>query len=88
MIKTIYNVDGSVAVVIPQLIAENLHMSGGTQVEITEHDGKIVIEPVTDGFDTLDALVSGITQENRHEEISYGCPVGKESPAAPTDAPY
>ncbi|MCG6552074.1 MAG: AbrB/MazE/SpoVT family DNA-binding domain-containing protein [Candidatus Magnetominusculus sp. LBB02] len=74
MIKTI-NWGGSVAVIIPQAIAKNLYMSSGTQVEIKELEGKIVIEPVKE---TLDKLVNGVTEENRHEEFSFGHPVGKE----------
>ncbi|MEO5360835.1 MAG: AbrB/MazE/SpoVT family DNA-binding domain-containing protein [Nitrospirota bacterium] len=78
MVKTIYNLGRSVAVVIPQMIAQNLNMSSGTQVEITEHEGAIIVRPVKNGFKTLDELINDITIENRHDEMDYGRPVGRE----------
>ena len=45
-----------------------------------EEKGRIIVEPIrTLDFD-LAALVAGITDENRHEEIDFGRPVGKEVP--------
>ncbi|MBF0318592.1 MAG: AbrB/MazE/SpoVT family DNA-binding domain-containing protein [Nitrospirae bacterium] len=78
MFTTIKKMGSSVAVVIPAIIAKGLNISGGTQIEITEHDGKIIIEPMKNASNTLEDLVGGITQENRHEVASYGCTAGNE----------
>jgi antitoxin MazE len=43
-------------------------------VQEREERGRIVSEPTFD----LDTLSAGITDENRHDEADFGCPVGKE----------
>ena len=45
--------------------------------DIREENGKIVIEPVKSRY-CLDQLLSAITDDNLHQEISSGEPVGKE----------
>lgn len=47
-------------------------------VEVREEDGRIVIERVTPEAMTLAWLIEGITPENRHEEVDFGPPVGRE----------
>lgn len=47
-------------------------------VEVREEDGRIVIERVRKQEVTLEWLIAGITPENRHEEIDFGPPVGRE----------
>ncbi|QGL24428.1 PbsX family transcriptional regulator [Neisseria brasiliensis] len=44
---------------------------------IREENGKIVIEPVKSRY-CLDQLLSAIIDDNLHQEISSGEPVGKE----------
>lgn len=47
-------------------------------VEVREKDGRIVIERVEPKIMTLNWLLEGITPENRHEEVDFGPPVGRE----------
>jgi antitoxin MazE len=47
-------------------------------VEVREESGKIIIEPVRAKELDLAGLIAAITPENRHEEVSFGPPVGKE----------
>ena len=42
-------------------------------------DGRIIIQPREKVEYDLEALVSGITAANAHEEASFGPPVGKEA---------
>ena len=47
-------------------------------VDVREADDRIIVEPIrTREYDLL-ALVAGMTDENRHEEIDFGRPAGKE----------
>ena len=68
----------SASVRIPAAVLEAAQVSLDQQVDIREEQGRIVIEPLrTPTFD-IEALVAGITDENRHEEIDFGAPVGNE----------
>ena len=44
-------------------------------MNIPEEQGKVVVEPMA--FD-IDTLVAGITDQNQHEVIEMGLPVGRE----------
>jgi len=48
------------------------------KVELLVSDGRIIIQPPEKVEYDLEALVSGITAANAHEEASFGPPVGKE----------
>lgn len=65
----------SAAVRLPANIIEASCLQLNQLVEIQEEDGRITITPAL----TLEALVSGITDNNRHGEIDFGQPVGGES---------
>lgn len=47
-------------------------------VEVREEEGRIVIERAKPNAVTLEWLLEGITPENRHEEVDFGPPVGRE----------
>jgi antitoxin component of MazEF toxin-antitoxin module len=49
-------------------------MAPGQVVEVRVEDGRIVITPVPPPLYDLDALLSGVTEENRHGEIGFGPP--------------
>lgn len=68
----------SAAIRIPASIMEAAHVRLDQQVDVREERGRIVIEPVRAPASNLDALISGITDENRHAEIDFGRQVGKE----------
>lgn len=49
----------------------------GDQVDVTERGDEIVISSGRSKL-TLEQLVAGITEENRHDETDWGPPVGNE----------
>jgi len=67
----------SLAVRIPQNLADQAGMAIGTPVEVKASDGKLVIVPKVPEYDIRD-LVKRITKDNQHELIDWGPPVGKE----------
>jgi len=68
----------SLAIRIPKAFADEAHLSEKTNIEISVVDGKLVIAPIATPRYTLEELVAGITDENRHEEFWTGPDVGKE----------
>ena len=69
----------SASVRIPAAIMEAAHLKLDDVVDVSEENGRIVIELVREKEYDLELLIAGITPENRHEEISFGPPVGKEA---------
>jgi len=48
-------------------------------VDLSLVDGKVVIVPVSEPSPTLEELVAGITEENRHAEVDTGPAIGNEA---------
>lgn len=71
----------SLAVRIPAAYAKAIGASAGGSADLSVEDGRLVLKPVPEvaAFD-LQALVAQITDENRHDEIETGPPVGAEFP--------
>jgi antitoxin MazE len=68
----------SASVRIPAAVMAAARLRLDQEVEVREEQGRIVIDPVRPAEYTLAALIAGITDENRHDEIDFGSPVGKE----------
>lgn len=68
----------SASVRIPAGIMEAAHLSLDQAVDIREEAGRIIIEPMKKPKVDINALIDSITDENRHEEIGWGQPVGRE----------
>lgn len=68
----------SIGVRIPKELAKRAGIGVDTSVEIGEADDGIVIRPVGRKEYSLKELVKGITRQNRHDEVDFGRPVGKE----------
>ncbi len=70
----------SLAVRVPKTLAKHLKLKAGTTVSLVQkaRSFEVLAEPVKKGKYTLEELVARITRENRHEEIDWGKPVGKE----------
>ena len=66
----------SAAVRIPSSVLEAAHVHLDQPVDVREEGGRIVIEPLRPASYDLASLVAGITDENRHEAIETGAPVG------------
>ena len=69
----------SLALRIPKALAIEANIASGSTVEMSLSNGELKIKPVEDQEYTLDELLSGITAENIHDEVSTGIPQGKES---------
>ena len=68
----------SLALRIPKSFATETHLEQGTLVEITFHDGKLIIEPLRHSPVTLEDLLKDVTAENLHDEVDTGPAVGGE----------
>ena len=69
----------SLALRIPKPYAEAAGLTANSPVELRVEDGQIVIRPLAKPDLTLDDLLAGITEANRHGEIDSGAPVGGEA---------
>jgi antitoxin MazE len=68
----------SLALRIPKSFATEAQLSEGTPVEISLVRGKLVVQALKPKAPTLDELLRGITDENRHAEWHTGLAAGKE----------
>jgi len=66
------------AVCIPASVLKAAHLCLNQLVDVREEEGRIVIEPLDPPRYDLDALVAGITDDNRHDPIETCRPVGRE----------
>lgn len=60
---------------IPSLWAKDNNVKSGSKIEVIAEKGKLVILPQKKSFDDM---LSMVTEENIHSEISAGYAVGKE----------
>ena len=68
----------SAAVRIPASVLEAAHVRLDQPVDVREEGGRIVIEPIQPTHYDLDTLIAAITDENRHDPVDMGKPVGNE----------
>jgi antitoxin MazE len=68
----------SLAVRIPKALAEQTRIEEGSEVELSVADGMLTIRPRAPIY-RLDELLAQITPENRHDEVDWGEPRGKEA---------
>jgi antitoxin MazE len=64
------------SVPIPPDVAAQSNLLEGSELEVVVSGGRLILTP--QDVPSLEELVSRITPENRHEEIDFGPPVGKE----------
>ena len=69
----------SAAVRIPAAIMEAIALELDAAVEVREEAGRIVIEPVPQKTYDINAMIDAINDENLHEAVDFGPPVGKEA---------
>jgi antitoxin MazE len=69
----------SLALRIPKALAIEANVESGSTVDLSLSNGELKIKPIEDQEYTLEELLSGITVENIHDEVSMGIPQGKES---------
>jgi len=68
----------SIGVRIPRALAKKAGIGFNSFVEIDESDDGIIIKPVGKKEYSLKKLVRRITPQNRHSEVDFGRPMGKE----------
>jgi antitoxin MazE len=68
----------SAAVRIPAHVLEAAQVQLDQPVDVREEGGRIVIEALRPQQYDLADLVAGITDENRHDAVEMGPPVGQE----------
>jgi antitoxin MazE len=62
---------------LPKSVAGDAQIAEGDTVDVSVEDGAIVIRPARPRY-ALAALVRKITPRNRHKEIEWGRPQGRE----------
>lgn len=68
----------SAAVRIPSAIMSAAQVQLDQPVTVREEGGRIIIEPQRPAAYDLDTLLAAITDNNRHEAIETGNPIGQE----------
>jgi antitoxin MazE len=72
----------SLALRVPKAFAEEIGAVEGKRAEMTTENGVLVVKvakPKKRRRYSLERLVNGITEENRHAEVDWGAPVGDEA---------
>jgi len=69
----------SPAIRIPATLMQALNLNIDDEIKIDLVGGKLIIEPVKQevGY-SLEELLEGVTEENLHDPVEWGEPVGKE----------
>jgi len=67
----------SLALRIPKPLARECGIEENTHVDIRVEKNELIIMPVRKKY-SLEELLAGVTEENIHDEVSDGRPVGKE----------
>lgn len=68
----------SLALRIPKSFAQETNLDQGSVVDLSLKAGEIIVKPVAEEEYSLEELLSQVTKENTHPEISTGGPRGKE----------
>ena len=68
----------SASVRIPAPVMAAAKLSLNQPVDVREEQGRIIVEPIRSRDYDLATLIAGITDQNRHDEVDFGRPVGKE----------
>ena len=76
MKATIQKWGNSLGIRIPKVIADDLMLENGSEVELKEESDKIIIQPQRKP--QLKDLLQEITDANRHGEVRTEGPYGKE----------
>jgi antitoxin MazE len=68
----------SASVRLPAAIMEAARLSLDQAVDVRAENGRVIIEPVEKPDFALADLLAGITDENLHEEVEAGAPIGAD----------
>ena len=78
MLLTVKKWGNSAAIRLPAKVLNAAQVGIEQRVNVHVQGRRIVIDPAPDE-DDLDTLLTQITPENVHDEVSFGPPAGKES---------
>jgi antitoxin MazE len=67
----------SLAVRLPKAVADQIEVSEGQKIQMRVDGNSLVIKAVTRRFKLSD-LLNDVSPKNRHEEVDWGKPRGKE----------
>lgn len=79
MKTTVQKWGNSLAVRIPKVVAADAKLAQYSLVELSLEDGRLVVTPVARPAQSLNELLTRITDENIHSEVDWGPAVGKEA---------
>ncbi|WP_414549954.1 AbrB/MazE/SpoVT family DNA-binding domain-containing protein [Anabaena sp. CCY 0017] len=79
MVANIAKWGNSLAVRIPQNLAKEIHLTEGSEVDLSVVDGNLVIKLKKPKRYSLDDLIQEITPDNLHAEVDSGVAVGNEA---------
>jgi antitoxin MazE len=68
----------SLGIRIPRALAQETAVDSESVVDISSHNGRIIITPDRQKSFSLRQLLSKVTDENLHDEVSTGGAIGKE----------
>ena len=68
----------SASVRIPASVMAAAYLSLDQAVDVREEAGRIVIEPIREEAFDISDLIACITDDNLHEAVDFGAPVGRE----------
>lgn len=68
----------SLAVILPKQLALLFNIKENTRVKIEVTENKIILVPIEDTLN-LSSLLSGITNDNLHNELANEGPIGNEA---------
>ena len=69
----------SLAVRIPRAFALELGLEHDLPVDVSVHQGVVVVAPLKQRTYALDELLSRVSSRNKHTEFDLGAPVGHEA---------
>ena len=78
LMTTIQKWGNSLAVRIPREFTEDLRFSAGKRVVITKKGDLLTVRPIKVPLYSLKELLKGVTPKNKHKEVDWGTPQGKE----------
>lgn len=68
----------SPALRLPKALLEQIGWSLEQKLEMVVEDGKLILQPATRVSYALDDLLGEMSEDNLHDEVSFGGIVGKE----------
>ena len=68
----------SLAIRIPRSLADQIDFRPDLPVSLTINGNDLTITPIREERETLERLLDQITEDNRHDEVDFGPPVGEE----------